>query len=119
MTGDGEPEKLVGLRATANLFSLLAMQPVIGRTLSPQDEGPDANPVVVVAESFWRQRFGADPGLVGRSISLNGLPHTVVGVVPGAFQFPDKERTLWVPASFTPEELASRGAHLSSCEEPP
>ncbi len=111
LTGEGEPEKLVGLRATANLFSLLGMLPVIGRTLSPQDEGPDADPVVVVAESFWRRRFGADPGLVGRSIRLNGLAHTVVGVVPGAFQFPDKDAILWVAASFTPEELASRGAH--------
>jgi putative ABC transport system permease protein len=111
VTGEGEPEKLVGLRTTANLFSLLGMQPVVGRMLLPEDEGPDGSPVVVLAEQMWRQRFGADPELVGRSISLNGLPHTVVGVVPGDFQFPDKEGSLWVAASFSREELASRGAH--------
>jgi predicted permease len=111
LTGDGEPEKLVGLRVTANLFSLLGMRPVVGRTLSRGDEGPDSIPVVVVAERFWRQRFAADPELVGRSIRLNGLAHTVVGVVAGDFRFPDEEGTLWVPASFTPEELASHGAH--------
>jgi putative ABC transport system permease protein len=111
LTGDGEPEKLVGMRTTANLFSLLGLQPIMGRTFSARDEGPDADPVVLVAESFWRQRFAADPGLVGRSIRLNGLPHTVVGVVPGHFRFPDQQGSVWVPASFTPAELASHGAH--------
>ena len=111
LTGAGEPEKLVGLRVTANLFTLLGVRPVVGRTLSPEDEAAGAPPVAVVAEGFWRRRFAADPGVVGRSIHLNGLPHTVVGVVRGDFQFPDREGTLWVPASFTPEELASRGAH--------
>jgi predicted permease len=111
LTGEGEPEQLVGLRTTANLFTLLGMQPVVGRTLSPDDEGPDANPVVVMAESLWRQRFAADPGVVGRSISLNGLPHTVVGVVPGDFQFPDRQGTVRVAASFTPAELRTHGTH--------
>lgn len=111
LTGEGEPEKLVGLRVTGNLFELLGLRPLAGRTLLPRDEGPDSGPVAVVAESLWRRRFGADPGLVGRSITLGGLPHTVVGVVPGHFRFPDQEGTVWVPASFTPAELASRGAH--------
>ena len=111
LTGEGEPEKVEGRRATGSLFSLLGMRAVVGRTFSTEDERPDAAPVVVVAERFWRERFGADPGLVGRSIRLNGLAHTVVGVVPGQFPFPDNQGTFWVPASFTPEELASHGAH--------
>jgi putative ABC transport system permease protein len=110
LTGEGEPETLMGLRTTANLFSLLGTRPILGRALRPGDEGPDADPVVVVAESFWRRRFAADPGLVGRSIRLNGLPHAVVGVLPGDLRFPDAG-TLFVPASFTPAELASHAAH--------
>ena len=111
LTGDGEPEKLVGLRTTGNLFSLLGMRALIGRTLSPEDERADAGPVVVIAERLWRQRFGSDPGLLGRSLRLNGLAHTVVGVVPDDFQFPDEKGSLWIPASFTAQELAARGAH--------
>jgi putative ABC transport system permease protein len=60
----------------------------------------------------WRSRFGADPGLVGRTINLNGLAHTVVGVVPADFQFPNKNAALWVPARFTPRELAERSTYL-------
>jgi len=111
LTGTGEPEKLVGVRATGNLFSLLGMRPVVGRTLTPRDDAADSTPVVAVAEGLWRQRFAADPDLVGRSIRLNGLPHTVVGVVPGDFRFPDRGVAIWVPAAFTAEELASHGAH--------
>jgi predicted permease len=111
LTGGGEPEKLVGLRATGNLFSLLGLRPVVGRVFTPDDERAQGEPVAVVAEALWRQRFGADPTLVGRTIRLNGLAHTVVGVVPGSFRFPDHAATIWVAASFTPAELASRSAH--------
>ena len=110
LTDGGEPEKLVGMRATGNLFEILGMRAIVGRSFSAADEDQGA-PVVVVAERLWRQRFAADPGLVGRSLRLNGLAHTVVGVVPDDFRFPDREATLWVPAAFTPAELRSHGAH--------
>lgn len=109
LTGTGEPVKLSGLRTTANVFALLGMQPILGRTLDPSDEGTSAAPVVVVSERLWRSRFGADPNLVGRTIVLNGLSHTVVGIVPPDFQYPDKETVVWVPARFTPVELAEPG----------
>jgi putative ABC transport system permease protein len=109
LTGTGEPAKLAGVRTMANLFGVLGMQPILGRTLDPADERPDAAPVVLVSERLWRSRFGADPTLVGRSIALNGMNHTVVGIVPPDFQFPDKEAVVWVPARFTPQELALSG----------
>ena len=111
LTGTGDPDKFAGIRTTANLFAVLGMQPLIGRTLVPSDERQDASPVVVISERLWRSRFGADPGLIGRTISLNGLAHTVVGVVPPDFQFPTKDAMLWVPAHFTPQELANRSAY--------
>ena len=113
LTGDGHPAKLVGVRVTPNLPSLLGLTPVVGRLLSPSDEEPRSDRVVVLSERFWRQRYAADPALVGRSILLNDLPHTVVGVLPDAFRFPDAAAAFWVPAAFSPQELASHGAHWS------
>ncbi len=80
--------------------------------LAPHDEEPESGPVVVLNERLWRSRFGADPDLVGRSITLNGLAHTVVGIVPGDFQFPVSDAALWVPARFTPTELAERSSYF-------
>ena len=111
LTGRGEPERLAAIRTTANLFSLLGLQPVLGRTFTADDEGPNATPVAVVTEAFWIRRFGADPGLLGQSIVLDGLSHTVIGVVPSHFRLPSEEAEVWVPAAFTPEELAVRGVH--------
>src|SRR5262249_3782097 len=73
------------------------------------DEGPDALPVAVVSTTLWQRRFGSDPGLVGRTITLDGLQRTVVGVVSPDFRYPNGEAAVWVPAAFTPSELASRG----------
>ncbi|HKE88312.1 MAG TPA: ABC transporter permease [Vicinamibacterales bacterium] len=109
LTGTGEPAKLSGMRTMSNIFALLGMQPILGRTLDSADERPDAAPVVVLSERLWRSRFGADPTLIGRTIALNGMSHTVVGIVPPDFQFPDKEAVVWVPARFTPQELAESG----------
>src|SRR4051812_46718215 len=73
LTGTGDPDKLAGVRTTGNLFALLGMQPLLGRTLTVADEQNDASPVVVIDERLWRSRFGADPSVVGRTINLNGL----------------------------------------------
>ena len=112
LTGVGDPQKLFGVRTTGNLFAVLGMKPVLGRTLTLDDEKPEAAPVVLVSEPLWRSRFAADMTLVGRTISLNGLPHTVVGVVPPDFAFPDRRATVWVPARYTAPELAERGAYF-------
>ncbi len=115
LTGGGDPEKLNGLRTTPNLFSLLGMQPLLGRTFSADDEGPDALPVVVISRSLWMSRFGGERSIVGRSIVLDGSKRTVIGVVPDDFRFPklpDRSDALWVPASFTPRELAARTAYV-------
>lgn len=68
LTGDGEPERLEASRTTANLFSLLGMQPLLGRTFAPDDAGPAASPVVVINERLWLRRFGGEPSVIGRSI---------------------------------------------------
>ena len=62
LTGGGEPERLAGVRTDTNLFAILGLRPILGRTFLPEDEGPDALPVVVISERLWARRFGADPG---------------------------------------------------------
>src|SRR5262252_5846933 len=112
LTGIAAPQKLEGLRTTANVFNVLGMQPIVGRTLTPDDDRPDATAVVVLDARIWRSLFGGDSGVVGRTVLLNGLPHTVVGVVPSDFQFPVKNAGLWVPARFTEQELAVRTSYV-------
>ncbi len=112
LTGTGEPERLVGQRSTWNLFSILGLQPVLGRTFAADDEGPDAEPVAVISTTLWQRRFGADPALIGHTITLDGLERTVIGIVPPYFRFPSEETSVWLPAAFTPTELAERGNYI-------
>ena len=87
LTGSGEPERLTRLRVTGNLFPLLGVQPMIGRFFTPeeaQEYGPGA---IILSHGLWLRRFGADPEIVGRSLTLNGNPVHVVGVLPASFDF--------------------------------
>jgi predicted permease len=108
LTGDGEPERLSALRTTPNLLSILGMQALVGRTFAP-DEVAESTPVVVVSESLWTRRFGADPNVVDREILLDGARYTVIGVVPPHFRFPTNAVDVFMPTAFTPEELAESG----------
>ena len=112
LTGGGEPERLTGARTTTNLFATLGLQPVLGRAFVPDDEGPNALPVAIITTTLWERRFGADPGVVGRTIALDGLQRTVVGIVPPDFRYPAADTSVWIPAAFPPAELASRGSYI-------
>jgi putative ABC transport system permease protein len=97
---DGDrPERVRGTMATASLFPLFGVSPILGRTLMPSDEQPGHNHVVVLSSELWARRYGSDRGIIGREISLNDEPHTVVGVMPPNFQ-PDGYGELWVPSRF-------------------
>src|SRR5262249_1761396 len=111
LTGEGEPEHIGAIVATANLFSVLRLTPILGRTFAADDEGANATPVVVLSRTLWFRRFGADPGIIGRDIFLDGAKHTVIGVVPAAFNYPSKKAEIYLPANFTPEQLAQRDNH--------
>ena len=86
LTDGGDPELLGGSVVTASLFNVLGVRPIVGRTLQPEDEQEAAARVVVLGESLWRSRFGGDPHIVGRSMTLDGEPYQVVGVMPRAFR---------------------------------
>jgi putative ABC transport system permease protein len=95
LTGVAAPEWVRGAAVTANFFTVLGVQPQLGRTFLPDEDKLDATRVVVLSDGFWRSHFGADPQLIGRTISLNGNSFTVVGVMPPALNFPMREAELW------------------------
>jgi putative ABC transport system permease protein len=99
LSGQGEPTYIQTGSVTSNYFDVLRVKPLLGRTLQPSDDALDANPVVVMSESLWRARFGADPALLGRAVTLDQHPITVVGIVPAYFHpaEPDAAAQLWVP----------------------
>jgi len=83
LAGEGQPERLSGLMVSAGYLKVLRLQPVLGRGFLPDDDKPGGdNKVVVIAHGLWQQHFGADPGVIGHAIRLNGEPHTVIGVLP-------------------------------------
>src|SRR5215469_1368939 len=87
LTGVGEPERLEGRRVSANLFDLLGVPALLGRTFVADDDQPGTH-VVLLSHSLWLRRFGSDPGVLGRAITLNGESYTVVGVMPRVVQLP-------------------------------
>ncbi|HKQ07295.1 MAG TPA: ABC transporter permease, partial [Blastocatellia bacterium] len=92
LTGAGEPEEVAVQFATPDLFKVLGVEPLHGRVLVEED-GNQGTAGVVLSYGFWKRRFGGDPGLVGKSITLNGNPFTVVGVMPPSFHWHIKQRS--------------------------
>ena len=106
LTGVGEPERLQGARVSWNLFSTLGVQPVAGRSFFAEEDQPGKNRVVVLSYGLWQRRFGGDPTLVGRTITLDGTSYDVVGIMPKGFVFMI-EVDLFTPVAFTSEDLAA------------
>ncbi|MET0231740.1 MAG: ABC transporter permease, partial [Rhodanobacteraceae bacterium] len=113
---DGAPERAHGIRATPSLFATLGVAPALGRAFDDDEAQAGADRVVVLGDAMWRNRFNADPGIVGRDIRLNGESYHVVGVMPRGFMFPDRETALYVPFAITPEQKADtqRGFEFST-----
>jgi putative ABC transport system permease protein len=120
ITGAGEPEFLGGVRASANLFSLLGIEAKLGRTFLPEEDQPGAGHVVIISHGLWERRFGSDPNIIGQKLTLNDEPYTVVGVMPPGFQFPRKgempagyqfprQADLYTPLAWTPNQIGNRG----------
>jgi putative ABC transport system permease protein len=86
LTGHGDPERMLGSAVTASLFKVLGIAPIVGRPLTREDENPGAAPVALLAEPLWARAFGSDPAVVGRTITLNGVRHQIIGIVPVAFR---------------------------------
>ena len=111
LAGTGEPESLTALTVSSSLFRALGVEAAHGRTFTEEEE-LRREPVVVLRHELWQRRFGADPALVGKAITLTGASYTVVGVMPPSFRFPEGNPVdLYSPVSFSPSELAGRRLH--------
>jgi putative ABC transport system permease protein len=107
VTGDGLPERLTGARVSADLFPLLGIHPILGRTFTPEDDVFGRPRVALVSEALWQRRLGSDRDLARRPLVLNGVPHAVVGVVPRGFSLPAAD--VWVPLALEPFTLTQPG----------
>src|SRR5262245_33811320 len=112
ITGGAEPERIEGARVTASFFSVLGVAPMLGRGFLPDEDKPGAAPTVIISHGLWQRRFGADPNVIGRQLTLDGSGYTVLGVLPQGFQFaPMGKAELWVPLRPTPNQLSRRFMH--------
>jgi putative ABC transport system permease protein len=116
LTGDGAPEVVLGRRVTANFFSVLGVQPVLGRDFTAADDTSGAR-VVIISHALWQRRYRGDPGIVGRTISMSvqrvgDVTHEVIGVAPSSLVFLSRDIDYWVPMQFSPEEAATRSNHF-------
>jgi putative ABC transport system permease protein len=111
LTTEGAPESVRGRAVTPNLFHLLGVRPLLGRTFTEEEDRRQA-PVVVLSYSLWQGRYAGDSYIVGRAILMNGAKYTVIGVMPKTFVFPARNNSFWMPISFTPQDLTNRGSHF-------
>jgi predicted permease len=99
MTGGSEPARLVQAEVTGRFFEVLGARAEIGRALVDGEDRPGRDRVAVLGHALWRQRFGGDPGVIGRTIVVDGTSRVVVGVMPAAFHFPSPRIDFWVPVA--------------------
>jgi len=121
LTNAGEPERLGAARVSANFFSLVGVDPQLGRVFLEGEDKPDAQPVVVISDSLWRRRFNSDPSVIGGAITVDGKKFTVVGVMTRNLPFPrgkqlhqfvnfEQRTDLWMPLVFRQEDLVELGS---------
>ena len=106
LTGVGEPERLPMTTVTADFFKVFGVSPLLGRTFVEGEDVKGKNQVCVISHAFWQRRFGGDPNVVGKTLSLNNTPTEIVGVMPAEFKFPRYEINLWTPLAFDAKRTA-------------
>ncbi|HKV73277.1 MAG TPA: ABC transporter permease [Gemmatimonadales bacterium] len=116
LAGEGEPERVRGGLFSASFFGAAGVQPLLGRTFTADEDRPNGPRLVLLSEGLWRRRYGGDPAIIGRSIRINALPFTVIGVMPAAFRLPidfslAEPTQLWTPLQLPPADAGDRGNH--------
>jgi predicted permease len=124
----GDPERIGAAGVTAGFFETLGVTPLLGRTLAPDEEMHGGPPVALISHGLWQRRFGGDPALVGKGISINGDKRTIIGILPPDFDFPRgaewpasspfASRTeVWLPLAFRPQDDGTGWSHWQSRHE--
>ena len=118
LAGEGAPERIRAERVNANLFSLLGVQPVVGRAFTAAEDQP-GHSLVILSYALWQRRFGANPDVLGRTVTLDRQPHTVIGVMPRSLVFPlqgmeqGDAADVFIPIAFTHDELSNVGDNFN------
>jgi putative ABC transport system permease protein len=108
LTGAGEPLSVFGHRVSASFFTVLGVKPLLGHGFLYEEDSPGNDRVVIISYGLWQSHFAADPGIIGRSLTVNDISRTVVGVMPPGFRFQSQENAIWIPMAFTPADLNRR-----------
>ncbi|HSS19143.1 MAG TPA: ABC transporter permease [Pyrinomonadaceae bacterium] len=123
LTGDGQPEQLQGTRVGSGYFNVVGVEPKLGRPFVSEEFEAGKNQVIILSEQFWKTRYGADPGIVNRAITLDGNSYTVVGVMPAGIypgwpnvsakiSFESDQQQYWTPMTFTAQRASNRNSHV-------
>jgi predicted permease len=102
--GGSEPQRVTTARVTASVIPLMQVSPLVGRTFSDADDQPRGPNVLLISESMWRSRFGADRNILGRTLEVNGRSWEIIGVMPASFRYPTAETQMWTPLQLDPNE---------------
>jgi putative ABC transport system permease protein len=123
LTGQGEPEQLLGSSVSAGYFDVLGVQPMLGRAFVSDEHEPGKGQVVILGHEIWQRRFSADPNVLNRTITLDGSPYTIIGVMSsgiypvrpttsGRIDFDQQQQQYWLPMSFNTQWASARSAHV-------
>jgi predicted permease len=104
-------ERVQMVRMTANLLPLLGVQPAVGRNITEGEERMGNDLVVLISHDFWQRYLGGAPGVIGRTVRINRVEHTVIGVMPAGFSYPEADTAIWKPLDLTSHGAADRGDH--------
>src|SRR5215203_1008796 len=110
LTGIDPPERIQGFLVTANFLDTIGMKPIMGRNFTAEENQPGKDAVAIITHSLWQRRFGADPNILNKTVSLNSIARTVIGVMPEQFNFP-KGAEVYAPLPLNPELMKNRGSH--------
>jgi len=108
VTGAGNPQRYQGARVSADFFPLLGVKPEFGRNFGPEEERVGRDHVVILSHALWQSRLGGDPNVIGQTMTIDGEPFTIIGILPASFRFTrvlNAELELWMPIAFTPQQL--------------
>lgn len=107
LTGSEEPERVPAAKVSTDFFNLLGVEPFLGRTIAPNEQGPNGQKVLVISHGLWQRRFGGDKAVLGRTVALDDEPFTIIGVMPPQFRF--DEAQAWFPSPFDLSQSARAG----------
>jgi hypothetical protein len=114
LTGGEEPEPLEGLFVSANMFELLRVSPASGRNFTAEEDRIGGTSVAIISHSLWERRYGSDPNVLGKPITINGVNGTIIGVMPAGFQVLEPAAEVWLPLSQNQFAASARNVRLLS-----